>query len=127
MAPPIVMADKTRRMYAALGPADFTDGGRTREVVERVRLGREVRGELLYNVFERAALEVFEGLAAYREAFREAAGGEVWLAGAGPAMFSLHGSREEAEEVAGRLGPEEGRVFVARTLTGVEATGLTAG
>jgi len=127
MAPPIVVADKTRRMYSALKAVDFSGGHQTAELVTRVRSGQGIRADLLCNAFERAALEVFEGLSEYREVFREAAGGEVHLAGAGPGMFSVHASREEAEDVAARLLQGQGQVFVARTLKAAEATRMQAG
>ena len=121
LTPPISLAEKTRRMYGALRPGDFTDGSMTQRLADRIRADQGVRASDLYNAFERAAGEAFEGLGAYREAMLRAGAKDVHLAGAGPGMFSLYGSRAEAEAVAGKLGDAGGRTFVARTLeTGEE-------
>ena len=103
-------------MYGALRPGDFTDGSMTQRLADRIRADQGVRASDLYNAFERAAGEAFEGLGAYREAMLRAGAKDVHLAGAGPGMFSLYGSRAEAEAVAGKLGDAGGRTFVARTL-----------
>jgi 4-diphosphocytidyl-2-C-methyl-D-erythritol kinase len=122
VAAPIRMAEKTKRMYEAMKAEDFTDGKRTEALVERVRRGESVRGEDLYNAFERAAYESFEGLAGCRDAVRNAGAKAVHLSGAGPALFASFGSREEAEGVAGGLEGSDARVFVVRTLGAAEAT-----
>lgn len=124
MAPPIVLADKTQRMYGALSDRDFTDGGRTLAAAEWVRSGKGITAELVYNAFGRAAEVLFEGLERYRKALGEAAGTEVHLAGAGPALFSLHSSGEEAKAVGARLLGQDAQVFVARTLGRAEATAV---
>lgn len=122
VAPPIWIQDKTRHMFVALRAEDFTDGQRTQALAERLKQGERVRAEDLYNVFERAAYESFPGLAAHRERLLEAGAGHVHLAGAGPALFAVFDTREEADDVAGRLVGADARVFVARTLAAAEAT-----
>ena len=66
-------------------------------------------------------------LAAYRERLLEAGAAGVHLAGAGPALFAVFGSRGEADGVAGRLERTDARVFVARTLGAAEATRVEVG
>jgi 4-diphosphocytidyl-2-C-methyl-D-erythritol kinase len=124
VAPPLVMEEKTKRMYEALRAEDFSDGEVTEALAERIRRGERVREEDMCNAFERAAYESFEGLAGYRDRMAAADAEGVHLAGAGPALFSAFGSRQAAEAVAGRLGGVEARVFVARTLGAAEATRL---
>lgn len=121
LVPPISLADKTRRMYAALEASDFTDGRRTEEVAAAIRRGEPVEVECLFNAFDSAARRMFPELEAYRQALREASGGAVHMAGAGPALLALQASSEAAQRVAARLRRESGRVFVTRTLTAVEA------
>ena len=122
VAPPIFMPEKTKRMYEALRPTDFSDGQRTEALAERLRQGKRASGKDLFNAFDRAAYESFAGLATHRDRLLAAGAKRVHLAGAGPALFSVHSSRAEAEGTAARLGSEHGRVFVARMLGAAEAT-----
>lgn len=122
VAPPIRIPEKTKRMYEALRATDFSDGRRTEALAERLRQGERVRGEDLFNAFERVAYETFAGLASHRDKLRDAGAKRVQVAGAGPAVFAVSDSREEADGVAGGLAGSEARVFVARTLGAAEAT-----
>ncbi len=122
VAPPIRMQEKTKRMYGALRSEDFSKGQRTEALVERLRQAQPVRGEDQYNAFERAAYQSFAGLAAHRDRLLGAGATSVHVAGAGPALFAVFGSREEADAVAGGIAGSDARVFVARTLGAAEAT-----
>jgi 4-diphosphocytidyl-2-C-methyl-D-erythritol kinase len=121
LAPPLAMADKTRRMYAALIPSDFSDGARTEACVAAIREGRSPADGDLYNAFERAAYQVFDGLDAYREALLAAGAARVHVAGAGPALFALAADEPSARAMLSRLRPLGGRAFAARTLTAAES------
>jgi len=122
LVPPILLADKTRRLYAALEASDFSDGQRTAMVAGGIRRGEPVDREHLVNAFDAAASRVFDGLEGYRVALCEASGVQAHLAGAGPGLFSVHATRAEAESAAARLEARQARVFVARTLGAGEAT-----
>ncbi len=124
LVPPIPLAEKTRRMYAALEASDFSDGQRTAAIAAVIRRGEPVNSEHLVNAFDGAATRVFEGLERYRATLRETSGGQAHLAGAGPGLFSVHASRAEAESAAARLDADPARVYVARTLGAAEATRL---
>ena len=125
LAPPLELPEKTRRMYAALTPADFSDGSRTDAVVRRIREGGPVDDGSLYNVFERVAYEAFAGLDAYRDALLTAGARRVHLAGSGPALFALGADEDAARSVHARLrlpgGEAPVRAFVVRTLAAAEA------
>ena len=121
LAPPLAMADKTRRMYAALTAADFSAGARTEACVTAIREGRPPADGELYNAFERAAYGLFEGLDAYREALLAAGAGRVHRAGAGPALFALAADETSARAMLSRLRAPGGQAFVARTLTAAES------
>ena len=121
MAPPIAPADKTRRMYAALKPSEFSDGSRTAALVTAIREGRSVADGGLYNVFERAAYSAFAGLEAYREALLAAGAQRVHLAGAGPALFALAEDEASARAMLSRLRVPGGEAFAVRTLTAAES------
>ncbi|HSP55053.1 MAG TPA: 4-(cytidine 5'-diphospho)-2-C-methyl-D-erythritol kinase [Dehalococcoidia bacterium] len=122
VAPPIFMPEKTKTMYGTLRGEDFGDEGRTEALAERLKRGEGVREDDLCNAFERAAYESFEGLAGYRDRLLGAGAARVHVAGAGPALFAMFGSRDEGEAVAERLSGPEAKVFVARTLGAEEAT-----
>jgi 4-diphosphocytidyl-2-C-methyl-D-erythritol kinase len=129
VVPPFRLPEKTRRMYSALTLADFTDGSRTEALLRRLRQGRPIADEGLYNAFERAAYDVFEGLHAYRDALLAAGARRVHLAGSGPALFALGPEEEAARAVYDRLRPPAGQAAgrapvwaqVVRTLTAAEA------
>ncbi len=121
LAPPFELPEKTKRMYAALTPADFSDGSRTEALVGRIRGGGPVDDSGLYNVFERVAYEVFAGLDAYRDALLMAGARHVHLAGSGPALFALGADEDAAQSVHARLRLPGGRAFVVRTLPAAEA------
>jgi 4-diphosphocytidyl-2-C-methyl-D-erythritol kinase len=121
LAPPLELPEKTRRMYAALAPADFTDGSRTEAFVEGIRAGRPVDDGGLYNAFERVAFEAFAGLDGYRDALLAAGARRVHLAGSGPALFALGPDEDDALVVYERLRPPGGQAFLARTLTAAES------
>jgi len=120
VVPAIQIADKTRRMYAALRPEHFSDGSRTAALVERVRNGGGVREEDLFNAFEEVAFEVFEGLEPYRDSLLAGARG-VHLAGAGPALFALAEDEASARGMLSRLRAPGGEAFAVRTLTAAES------
>ncbi len=111
------MPGKTKRMYEALRPADFSDGGRTQAVQRRLVDGGPVRPDMLVNAFEKAARELFAGLSDVWREFEKISGGRVHLCGSGPALFSLQATEAAAETVAGRL-RSQGIEAVAVSLLG---------
>jgi len=105
---------KTATLYARLGAANYTSGAFTASLAEDIACGVGVTEERLYNVFHGAAYDVFPDLARYHRDILAAGASRVHLAGAGPSLFSLHASREEAEAVISRL---QGKpAFLAETL-----------
>ena len=121
LVPPFRLSEKTRRMYDALTPADFSDGARTEALLRCLRQGRPIADEGLYSAFQRTAYEVFEGLDAYRDALLAAGARRVHLAGSGPALFALGPDEGAARAMHDRLRPPGGQALVVRTLTAAEA------
>ncbi|MEO8456894.1 MAG: 4-(cytidine 5'-diphospho)-2-C-methyl-D-erythritol kinase [Chloroflexota bacterium] len=124
LVPPIQMHDKTRTMYSALAPEDFTDGSKTAALAEHLSSGGHILPEHLYNAFDRAAFEVFEGLMQYRDFLLEAGAPSVHVAGAGPTLFALASGEPEALAIRQRMNRARHgeRVHVVRTVTAAEAT-----
>jgi 4-diphosphocytidyl-2-C-methyl-D-erythritol kinase len=122
VVPAVRMAEKTRRMYAALTADDFSDGSRTAAFAQRLAAGVRVDGGMLCNAFEREAFEVFEELPRLREWMLEAGAPTVHLCGAGPALFAPASGEPEARAIKGRMNrARKGeRVYVVRTVAAGE-------
>lgn len=112
---PTTVADKTKRLYAALGPADFSSGEQVRSLAERLRRGESVAGQARPSGFERAALRLFPGIARAFSALC-AAGAIPSLCGAGPTALSLHDHEAETRRVATRVQAEGLAAIVAPTI-----------
>jgi len=124
LVPPVSLAGKTRRMYEALSEDDFGGGLRTKAIGEAIKTGGMIEEGLLFNGFERAADDMFEGLDGYREALLEAGARAVHLAGSGPGLYALAPGEKEAGKMASGVKLLGGRIFVARTMGAQEATGV---
>jgi 4-diphosphocytidyl-2-C-methyl-D-erythritol kinase len=83
----VEVEDKTRRMYATLTPADFTDGRRAHVAAESILRGLALSEMDLYNAFDRHIGEVAPPLAGALALCR-ARGLAVLAAGSGPGFFS---------------------------------------
>jgi 4-diphosphocytidyl-2-C-methyl-D-erythritol kinase len=118
---PFRLPEKTRRMYDALRPADFTDGHRAEALQRRLQRGLPIGDADLHNAFEPAAYEVFQGLDAYRDALLAAGARRVHLAGSGPALFALGLDEDDARATHESLRPPGGKALLVRTLTAAEA------
>lgn len=79
--------DKTRRMYAALSPADFTDGHKASVVAQSLKRGIPISESDLHNAFDGHIGEVAPPLAGAMKLCRDAGLG-VMAAGSGPGFFT---------------------------------------
>ncbi len=95
---------KTAALYARVGKELYSCGELTESLVARLTRGEPVELGHLFNVFEEVAYDVFHNLEYYRQAMLGAGATKVHLAGAGPALFSLHPDEAEARRVCGALG-----------------------
>ena len=122
VVPPHSLQDKTRRLYAALGPSDFSAGAITQRGADALGRGEPLDDSHLVNGFERAARAVFPGLsAAWAEAER-VCGRRFFLSGAGPALFALAGDRADARRQVARLARPGLGVHAARTVKHARAS-----
>ena len=113
------LPDKTATLYAHLREEEFTSGEHSEVLVTRLTQSKPIDELYLFNVFESVAYGVFDSLERFRQAFLAAGALQVHLAGAGPALFSIHTSQAEARNVSEKL--QGYRVFVAETLNSGEA------
>jgi 4-diphosphocytidyl-2-C-methyl-D-erythritol kinase len=79
--------DKTRRMYAALSPGDFTDGHKAHVATETVRRGLPLSETDLHNAFDPHLGQIAPQVASAMALCREERLG-VFAAGSGPGFFT---------------------------------------
>ncbi len=94
---------KTRRLYAALTPDDWSDGGRTWALADALLAGDRIH-HLGPNAFQTAALATLPGVGDALTAIEAAAPpGAAGLSGSGPSVFALLHSARDARRVAAAL------------------------
>jgi len=115
------IADKTRRMYAQITPADFSDASLTQRAVEVMRAGEPLTWWETGNAFDRHLKALAPRSAAAMRACTQAGVGVV-ATGAGPAFFSLMALPEMPEALLEKLRGEFGVTARAvRTLSRAES------
>ena len=104
-----VPSPKTRVLFRMLDESMFGDGDETRRLQGLIEEGEPLSSVLPYvaatNTFNVVADRAFPGIGRFKEALMEAVAGErnVSLSGAGPSLYAVLATREEAERVAGAL------------------------
>jgi 4-diphosphocytidyl-2-C-methyl-D-erythritol kinase len=117
LLPPVAAENgKTAQLYGALKKTDFTEGDKTEKFVRALMESWEIPPSLLANAFERAASELWPEIEEYRWRFLEAGAYRVRLSGAGPALFSLHRDKDEADRIFRNLKKDDLKCFLARTV-----------
>lgn len=114
LVPPLSLPHKTASMYARLEAADFSDGSLTRRAIEAVGRGTAPEPLLCYNAFQRASSLAFPELEDHRRRLLAAGAGHVFLAGSGPALFSLMDGEAHGREVRSGL---QGEAYLVRTIS----------
>jgi len=122
LVPTQTIADKTRRLYAALAARDFSSGEITERAADRLRKRQALNEGEFTNAFERAAREVFPGLDETWRAAERLTHKRFFLSGAGPAVFALAGSRDEVRELSAGLSPLGQKVYALRTVKHARAS-----
>lgn len=84
----LAIEDKTRRAYAEISPADFSDGQATATLAASIRRGLPLAEVDLSNAFDRHVVSLAPSLAKAMQLCR-AAGLAVHASGSGPGFFSL--------------------------------------
>lgn len=117
VTPSIAIPEKTRSLYSGLIPADFSDGANVRDIT--LTFTRQLSlPERLPNSFARQLLDYPVIRYAY-DRLTSAGAKVVTASGAGPTMYALTGSHQEAAAIAARLAEqssEEWKVHVARSI-----------
>jgi 4-diphosphocytidyl-2-C-methyl-D-erythritol kinase len=105
--------DKTGRLYGNLNAKDFSDGSRTEELVEALVQNQPVESALLGNAFDRVTTLVWPEIEECRWQMLKSGAIRVHLSGAGPALFSLHRNKSEADKVFRALRHGGAEVYLA--------------
>ena len=116
--PDITVPNKTKTMYSKLTPANYSDGGVTRRMLQILAGGQFVRESVrgcVYNAFEDLASWEFPLLAEMRRDVAAEGGPDLHLCGAGPALFTIPGSDIEHQAIADTLQPRGAGVYLVST------------
>jgi 4-diphosphocytidyl-2-C-methyl-D-erythritol kinase len=106
---------KTAKMYAALKPSSFSDGVRTKQLVEALKRGKPIEPGLLYNAFEDIVLDVYPDLSYYiRGCIRQ--GIPIHLAGAGPTLFAIFPDAAGAKDFYNICREHNAKAHIAETV-----------
>jgi 4-diphosphocytidyl-2-C-methyl-D-erythritol kinase len=102
VTPKVSIPAKTKTLYGALRPSDFTDGTRTEQSARSY--GWVNDEQLLANAFERPLYELVPSLHELKPLMRRAGARIVALSGAGPSHFSFEIDDEERiRSISGKL------------------------
>ncbi|MHB8086129.1 MAG: 4-(cytidine 5'-diphospho)-2-C-methyl-D-erythritol kinase [Dehalococcoidia bacterium] len=111
-----VKTGKTGRLYSMLGSKEFSDGRHADRAAEQMRRERKINPDLLYNAFEKIALRAYRGIEDVRTRFAEISGGDIHLAGSGPALFAITTGRKQVEDLKLKLGSEGLKSYIVSSL-----------
>jgi len=106
---------KTKQLYSHLDNRHFTEGEFIDKAVRTWSQDRRIVPSLLFNVFDKVALDAFPGLEGYWRRFEEAVGKDIHLVGSGPALFAPVDSKVEAEKVCSLLSRQGLEVYAVST------------
>ncbi|OGO30909.1 MAG: 4-(cytidine 5'-diphospho)-2-C-methyl-D-erythritol kinase [Chloroflexi bacterium RBG_16_56_11] len=107
---------KTGRMYAALNPGHYTDGSITSSVIEIIRSSGKFYPRLVFNTFENIAFRDFTLRRVHVEHLLKLGAADVYLAGSGPALFTMFEEEEKARDLFTRCKMQGMEAYLVRTL-----------
>jgi 4-diphosphocytidyl-2-C-methyl-D-erythritol kinase len=108
--------DKTRALYRALSPDDWTDGRTTLRLAGRMRGGAAIDRLGFVNAFDGAADRVYADFPGTRRRLADLTGTAWHLTGAGPSLFTCCTSPQQARSTARILERAGIAAHVARSI-----------
>ncbi len=117
VCPAISPPDKTRALYQALRPDEWSDGAATLALADRLRAGRPILEEPLVNGFDEAANRVYPSFPTLRTRLQVLTGRAFHLTGAGPSLFVLVQDEPTAQAVARQVEVVGAPTFVAQAVS----------
>jgi 4-diphosphocytidyl-2-C-methyl-D-erythritol kinase len=116
VCPEVSPPDKTRALYGALQPSEWSDGTRTLALAEAVQARIGVTDGDLVNGFDGPAARVYPGFRELRARVQQLARRPVHLTGAGPGLFALIPDEREARAAAARVATTGLPTHIARSV-----------
>ncbi len=116
VSPELSPPDKTRALYCALSPQEWSDGARTRLLAANASAGVKIDDADLVNSFDGPAARVYPGFVELRARVQRLARRPVHLTGAGPSLFALFPTEDAARAAAARISTTGLPTYVARSL-----------
>jgi 4-diphosphocytidyl-2-C-methyl-D-erythritol kinase len=115
VVPNVAIPSKTATLYGELTATDFSDGEANMTQAKRLWNEEPLDLALLRSAFTRPLL-TREPVQYAIDVLHHAGAEHVLPAGAGPSVFTVTTTREQADSIAARIGIEHGRVFVCSTV-----------
>lgn len=115
VSPAIAIPQKTKNLYAALNPKDFSDGSAVSQQAKRLEAIGTIDPSLLANAFSRALSVIAPQSAAVETWMAHAGITESWLSGAGPSRYALFETLAECKAAEKQL--QETGLVGARTFS----------
>jgi 4-diphosphocytidyl-2C-methyl-D-erythritol kinase len=110
------LPEKTARLYARVTPAQYSDGGITRRMIQNLLEGNFVV-EFVHNSFESVALQAFPELEPVYLQLARQSRVTPHLAGSGPALFCLPSSEAEHARLREVLQPYAVEAYLVHTIS----------
>jgi 4-diphosphocytidyl-2-C-methyl-D-erythritol kinase len=107
---------KTARMYAALNTSHFTDGSITDRLTAAIKEGKMPDASRLFNAFKNIAFHVYSELLSFNVRLIKVGVCDVYLAGSGPALFTIFQEKSQAENFYQRCKDQGMKVYLTKTL-----------
>jgi 4-diphosphocytidyl-2-C-methyl-D-erythritol kinase len=107
---------KTGKLYSSLQPHFFTAGEKTDTLIKKLAGDEEIGHESLFNVFEKVAYHIYNGLDKCRDDFLSAGVASVHMAGSGPTLYTVTDDKSKALEICDRLKKKNYRAEAVKTL-----------
>jgi len=115
LVPPFVqMPDKTRKAYSLIRKEHFTSGEICDHAIKDLSNTNILNLDLLFNVFDQVAFEIWPQLKEYWKALEQARAKNIHLAGSGPALFAPVADVNEGNRIRNHL---TGLGFMAYTVS----------
>jgi 4-diphosphocytidyl-2-C-methyl-D-erythritol kinase len=115
VCPAETLPDKTKRLYARITTAHYSDGGVTRRMLQTI-MGGQLVVDHVHNVFESIAIQSFPKLSELCRRVEEVTGARPHLSGAGPAVFCLPCSEDIYQRVSEALQPYAARAYLVHAI-----------
>ena len=110
---------KTQKLYASLKASHYTGGQITENFVKALKEDRGFKPSMLFNTFENVAFDRFFGLKVYKEHFIKLGAPHVYLAGSGPALFTMLEDKAQAEDLYTRCQQQGMETYLVETLESI--------